>query len=110
VSTVTPPLSLLGSGFKRFPLSSQTISFLSYQFLTATAHNGPRRKHRPSVAVQLLLNNGMTYRIVVSAAISEVSAEDTILLLLFMGRCQVKDSCFDSTILALSNYATIFSA
>jgi hypothetical protein len=105
VSTVKSTLPLLGSGFKRIPLRSRTISVLSYQLLTAIAHNGPRRKHRSSVAVQLLLNDGMTYSIVACAAISTVTAENTIPLLLFTGRC-----CFGSTNFALSKYATIFSA
>jgi hypothetical protein len=51
--------------------------------------------------VQLLLSDGVTYSIVVCAAIGMDCAENTIPLLLFMGRCLVMAVCFDCTILAI---------
>jgi hypothetical protein len=66
----------------------------------------PRWRHCSSVAVQLLLNDVMTYSIAVCAAIGTDWAKNTIPLL-FLGRCLVMAGCCDSTVLALSEYATI---
>jgi hypothetical protein len=44
----------------------------SHLFLFVTSRHGLRRKHLSSVAVQLLLNDGMTYSIVARAAIGTV--------------------------------------
>jgi hypothetical protein len=68
---------------------------------------GPHRKHRSSVAMQLLLSDGMTYSNVAFAVIGTYSAENTIPLLLFTGRCLVTAYCCDSTVLSLSQYPTI---
>jgi hypothetical protein len=57
--------------------------------------------------VHLLLSDGMMYSIVVCAAIGSDCAEDTIPLLLPMGRWLVTAGCCDSTILALSDYAAM---
>jgi hypothetical protein len=57
--------------------------------------------------VKLLLIDGMTYSIVAFAAIGTNCAENTIPQLLFTGRCLVTASCCDSTVLALSGYASI---
>jgi hypothetical protein len=73
--------------------------------LLITSRHGPRRKHLSSIAVQLLVSGGMTYSTVVYVAIGKDRAENTVLLLLFSGRCLVTAVCFDSTILALSEYA-----
>jgi hypothetical protein len=67
-----------------------------------------RLKHHSSVAMQLLLRDGITYSIVVWAAISTDCAQNTITLLLSKGRCLVMASCCDSTLLALSKHATKF--
>jgi hypothetical protein len=66
------------------------------------SRQGTRRKHRSSVAVQLLLSNGMTYYIVVFAVIGTDYAENTIPLFLCTGRCLVKAGCF-----VLSEHATL---
>jgi hypothetical protein len=58
------------------------------------------------VAVQLLLNDVMRYFIVVFEAIGTDCAENTIPLLLAKVCWLVTDHCCDSTILALSEYAT----
>jgi hypothetical protein len=50
----------------------------------------------------------MTYLIVACAAIGKDCAENTIHLLLFTDRCLATVGCFDSTIFALSEYATVF--
>jgi hypothetical protein len=71
-----------------------------------TPRYGQRRKRYSSIAVQLLLSESMTYYIVLCAAICPDCAENTIPLLLFTSRCLVKAGCCDSTILALSEYAT----
>jgi hypothetical protein len=60
-----------------------------------------------TVAVQLLLSNGMLYSIVVCAAIGMDCVENTIPLLLFIGPCLVMAICCGSTILASSKYATM---
>jgi hypothetical protein len=57
--------------------------------------------------VQLLLGVGMTYSTVACAAIGMDCAQNTIPLLLFTGCCLVMAGCHDSTILALSKYATM---
>jgi hypothetical protein len=67
-----------------------------------------RIENRSSVAVKLLLSDAMTYSIVACAAIGTESAENTITLLLFTGRCLVTVSCCGYTILALREYATIY--
>jgi hypothetical protein len=71
-----------------------------------TSQHGPRRKHRPSVTVQFLLSDGVTHFIVAFAVIGTNCAENNIPLFLFAGRCLVKFSCCEPTILALSEYAT----
>jgi hypothetical protein len=48
----------------------------------------------------------MKYSTVAYTAISMNCTENTITLFLFMGHCLAKASCFDSTIFALSEYAT----
>jgi hypothetical protein len=55
--------------------------------LLIISRHGRRRKHRSSVAVQVLVNSGMTYSIVACAAIGTDRAGNTILLLLFSGHC-----------------------
>jgi hypothetical protein len=50
----------------------------------------------------------MTYSIVACTLIGTDCAENTIPLVLFTGHCLVTADCCDSTILALSVYATIF--
>jgi hypothetical protein len=52
----------------------------------------------------------MTYSTVAYTAIGTDYTENTIPLLLFMGCFLVTASCCDSTILALSEYATISSS
>jgi hypothetical protein len=49
----------------------------------------------------------MTYSIVACAAIGTDCTENTIAFLLFTGRWIVTAVCCDSTVLALSEYATI---
>jgi hypothetical protein len=51
----------------------------------------------------------MTYSIVMCAAIGMDCTENIIPLLLFTGRCLIRASCCDSTILALSEYAMILT-
>jgi hypothetical protein len=81
------------------PMNSQLI-------LLITSRHRLHRKHRSSVAVKLLLNDGMMYSIVTCAVIGMDLAENAIPLL-FTDRCLVIAGCCDSTILALSEYATI---
>jgi hypothetical protein len=57
--------------------------------------------------VQLLFSDGVTYSIVAYASIGMDCAENTIPLLLITGRCLVTACCCDSTILGLSDYATL---
>jgi hypothetical protein len=52
-----------------------------------TSRHVSHRKHHSSVAVQLLLSDGMAYSIVVRAAIGTDRVENIILLLLFTGHC-----------------------
>jgi hypothetical protein len=66
-----------------------------------------RTENNSSVAVQLLLIDGMMYSIVACAVISTDFTEN-IIPLLFMDCCLVTAGGCDSTILALSEYATIF--
>jgi hypothetical protein len=83
-------------------LTPQDLTQLIKLFL-----HGPHRKHRSSVAVQLLLSDGMAYSIVSCAAIGADCAKNIIPLLLFTGRCIVTaDSC--DSIFVLREYATIF--
>jgi hypothetical protein len=127
VSTVTSSLPLLDSGFQWRTLlffwlpelsPASAISF-SQQRLKTTAPqrltkdsthyivlHGPHRKLRSSVAVQLLLSDGMSYSVVACATIGTNCAEN-IIPLLFMGRCLVTAGCCDLTVLALSEYATL---
>jgi hypothetical protein len=56
--------------------------------------------------MELLLSDGITYSIVAYAAIGTDCAENTIPLL-FTGSGLVTACCCDSTVLALSEYATI---
>jgi hypothetical protein len=58
--------------------------------------------------MQLLLINGMMYSYVACAAFDMGCTENTIPLL-FTGRCLVAASCCESTVLALSEYATILT-
>jgi hypothetical protein len=73
--------------------------------LLITSWLEPCRKHRSSVAVQLLFSDGMTYSIVACAAIGTECGENIIPLLLFSGRCLATAGCCDSTILALSEFS-----
>jgi hypothetical protein len=75
--------------------------------LTNQPGHGQRRKHLSSVAVRLLLTDGMRCSIVACAAIGTERTENTIPLLLFTGRCLVKADCCNSTILALNEYVAI---
>jgi hypothetical protein len=83
-----------------------TIEKLTSSALTSGYWKG--KKHCPSVAVQLLLSDHMTYSNVAWAAIGTDCAENTIPLLLFKGRWLVTAGCCDSTTFAFSEYATIF--
>jgi hypothetical protein len=63
----------------------KTLVELTNSSLTAvliTSRQGPRRKRRSSVEMQLLLSCGMTYSIVACAAIDTVRAETASPLLL----------------------------
>jgi hypothetical protein len=93
--------------FQTEPFGSQFLCNIRQLVLLITFQHGLRRKHRSSVAVQLLLSDGMTYSIFACAAIGTQCAENTISLLLFTGRRLVTAGC-DSTILALSQHATIY--
>jgi hypothetical protein len=64
--------------------------------------HGPRRNHRSSVVVQLLLRDGMTYSNAACTAIGTDCAENTIPLLLFTGRRLATASCCDFTIITVS--------
>jgi hypothetical protein len=57
--------------------------------------------------VQLLLSGGMTYSTDAHATIGTDRSENTNFLLLFTCRCLVTAGCCGSTILALSEYATV---
>jgi hypothetical protein len=126
MSTVMSSLPLLGSGFQRwaFPFlwvpelsQASAISFQQQQLTTTetqqlsdcqlvlliTSRHGPSRKHRSSVAVQLLLSYGITYSIFACASICTDCAENTIPLLLVTARCVVTAGSCDSTVLALSH-------
>lgn len=80
-----------------------------YLVLRISFRNGPRRKHRSFVAVQLLLSDGMMYSTAACKVIGTDCAVNTVSLFLFMGRCLVTAGSSDAMILALSEYATISS-
>jgi hypothetical protein len=69
-------------------LTNQLIQ-LSITVLRITPRHGPHRKHRSSVAVRLLLSDGMAYSTAACAAIGNDRAQYTIPLFLFTGRCLV---------------------
>jgi hypothetical protein len=81
------------------------INCKRYLVLLITPQHGPHRKPIPLLQCNCCLEK--TYSIVVCAATDTDCTEITILLFLFMGHCLVTVGCCDSTILALSEYATI---
>jgi hypothetical protein len=89
-----------------FDPASTRIGWLTKDSTHYIALHGSHRKHNSSVAVQLLLCDGVTYSVIACTAIGTNWA-DNIILLLFTGSCLVTAGCCDSTVLASSEYATL---
>jgi hypothetical protein len=75
--------------------------------LLITSRHGLSKKHRSSLAVQLLLRDGITCFVFVRAANRTDCAENIIPLLLLRDRCLVTAGCCDPKILVFNEYATI---
>jgi hypothetical protein len=90
-----------------FLLFLKSASQIGQLVLLITSWHGPCIKHCSSVSVQLLLSDSMMYSIVACAAIGMDCAENTVSLSLFTGCCLVTAGCYNSKILALSEYATV---